>query len=69
MTKVDARTAGERLKKLRGIRTRVGVAAELGCSVRAMASYESGERIPRDEIKCRIADYYGVSVQSIWYSK
>lgn len=69
VTMVDAKTAGERLKKLRDIRTRTGVAAAVGCSVSAMAAYESGERVPRDEIKCRIADYYGVTVQSIWYSK
>ncbi len=68
MTMVDAKTAGERLRTLRGIRTRVGVAAEIGCSVSAMAAYESGERVPRDEIKCRIADYYGTTVQDIWYS-
>lgn len=69
VTMVDAKAAGERLKKLRDIRTRTGVAAAVGCSVSAMAAYESGERVPRDEIKCRIADYYGVTVQSIWYSK
>lgn len=69
VTRTDAKIAGERLRKLRDIRTRTGVAAAVGCSVSAMAAYESGERIPRDEIKCRIADYYGVSVQSIWYSK
>lgn len=69
VTMVDAKVAGERLKKLRDIRTRTGVAAAVGCSVSAMAAYESGARVPRDEIKCRIADYYGVTVQSIWYSK
>lgn len=69
MTKVDSVTAGKRLRKLRGVRTRTGVAGEIGCSVSAMAAYESGERNPRDEIKCRIADYYGVTVQSIWYDQ
>lgn len=69
VTKVDAKSAGERLRKLRDIRTRTGVAAAVGCSVSAMASYEAGERVPRDEIKCRIADYYGVSVESIWYRR
>lgn len=69
ITTEDAKTVGERLRKLRGIRTRVGVASEIGCSVSAMAAYENGDRVPRDEVKCRIADYYGVSVQSIWYRK
>lgn len=67
MTVINAKESGERLRELRGIRTRVGVANAVGVSTSALQAYESGDRTPRDEIKCRIADYYGVTVQSIWY--
>ena len=67
MTAIIPKEAGERLRQLRGVRTRTGVARELGISLSALQSYEDGARLPRDEVKCRIADYYGVTVQSIWY--
>lgn len=35
----------------------------------AIAMYETGKRIPRDEIKIRIAEHYGVPVESIFFPK
>jgi len=29
--------------------------------------YELGYRVPRDEIKMKLADYYGVTVQSLFF--
>ena len=29
--------------------------------------YERGERVPRDEIKKRLSDYYKVSVQELFF--
>lgn len=44
-------------------------AHDLNISVSAIGMYESGKRIPRDEIKIRIAEYYKVPVTSIFFPK
>lgn len=58
----------ERLVSLRGKRTREEVAKAVGISLSAMAMYENGYRIPRDETKIKLADYYGVSVEQIFFN-
>ena len=57
----------ERLRKLRGDKSRDEVAKAIGVSVSAIAMYENGERIPRDGIKLKIAEYYHKSVQEIFF--
>lgn len=66
---IDAKEIGKRLLKLRGNDTRDKVAKELGISVSAISMYENGERIPRDDIKIRISNYYKKSVQEIFFDK
>ena len=56
----------EKLIALRGNRTQEEVAKALGISVSALSMYEQGNRIPRDEIKIRMAEYYGVSLESLF---
>lgn len=58
----------QRLILLRGKRTREEVAKAVGISLSAMAMYENGYRIPRDEIKIKLANYYGVSVEQIFFN-
>ncbi len=58
----------ERLKILRGDRTAKEVAEAIGITISALANYESGLRIPRDEIKAKIARYYGKSVDEIFFA-
>ena len=60
--------AGKRLRQLRGIRTRTGVARELGISCSALAFYENGQRQPKGPVKKKLADYYGVPVEFIFYT-
>lgn len=60
---------GEKLRKLRGNKTMDEVAEAVGVSRSAIAMYESEERIPRDEIKIRLALYYKKSVQYIFFAK
>lgn len=57
----------EVLYKLRGTRPRAEVASAIGISERALASYERGERVPRDEVKQKIATFYKRSVQHIFF--
>lgn len=57
-----------RLIELRGSKTQEEVSSSIGISRTALSMYENGERIPRDEIKMRIAQYYNKSVQSIFFT-
>ncbi len=61
--------SGNTLKELRRSRkmTQREVANALKLSKSAWAMYESGDRSPRDEAKIRIADYFGTTVQSIFF--
>mgnify|MGYP001954945372 CR=1 FL=1 len=64
---MNKRIIGKRLAELRAGESRKKVANRLGISESALRMYETGQRIPRDEIKVRIADYYGLSVQEIFF--
>jgi DNA-binding XRE family transcriptional regulator len=61
-------TVGEKLRKLRGCRTTIGVAKALGISHSSLVKYERDERVPRDEVKKKIAEYYGKTVGDIFFS-
>ena len=66
---MDAVQIGTKLKALReghGL-TLDGLADVLGISQSAVGMYETGKRIPRDEIKIRIAEYFSVPVESIFF--
>lgn len=59
---------GERLRALRGERSQKDVAEAVGVTVMAVSLYESGERIPRDEIKLKLAKYYDTDVNTLFYA-
>lgn len=56
------------LRQLRGDLSQSEVAASIGISKSAWAMYERGERSPRDEIKVKIAAFFGVSVQDLFFN-
>ena len=65
---MDMKVIGKRLRELRGNLSRKKVADIIGVSVSALAMYECGERIPRDEVKIKIAELYGKSVGAIFFN-
>lgn len=65
---IDALEMARRLVELRGNKPQAAVAASLGISISALSSYETGQRIPRDEVKVRIARYYHRSVPYIFFN-
>lgn len=65
---MDRKKVAVRLLLLRGDRSQEEVAAAIGVRQSTMAMYESGARMPRDEIKLALARYYGCSVESIFFS-
>lgn len=62
-------TFAEKLRQARGDIPREKVARENGISVSALAMYENGARVPRDDIKIRLADYYSKTVQELFFDQ
>lgn len=62
-------TIGERLRELRGRRTQDEISKALEISKSSYAMYERDERVPRDEVKVRISDFFGVSVQELFFNQ
>lgn len=64
---MDVKRIANKLLELRDGRPRSEVAQACGISVSAVAMYEQGMRVPKDDIKIKLAKYYGVPVESIFY--
>jgi len=64
---MDKRLIGMKLLYLRGKKSRDMVAKSLGISMSALQMYENGQRVPRDEIKMKIAKYYNSNVEEIFF--
>ena len=56
------------LRRLRGKRSIEEAAEGIGITPRSLLSYERGERVPRDAVKIKIAEYYGRSVKYIFFN-
>lgn len=65
---MDRKAIGTMLKELRGERSMDEVAKELGCTAMAISLWERGERIPSDDMKIKIAAFYGKSVTEIFFN-
>lgn len=48
-------------------KTQQEVANAVGISVSAIAMYEAGDRVPRDEVKLALAQYYQTTVGYIFF--
>lgn len=57
---LDTNNERKSLIELRGNRSKEEVAKALNISIEALAAYENGERVPRDEVKVRLSKFYGV---------
>ena len=67
----DSERIGKAIKELRTgeNETMEELANAIGTSHSAIAMYESGRRVPRDEIKIRIAEHFHKTVESIFFAK
>ena len=67
---LDKNVIGERLRNIRTAKglsiADVSKATGLGCT--AISNYECGTRIPRDEAKIMLANFYEVSVVDIFFA-
>lgn len=59
----------ELLRELRGGKTQKEIAKDIGITKSAWAMYERGERIPRDEVKVKIAKYFGRTIEELFFAK
>ena len=64
-------TIGDTLKELRLAKgkTIAEAAKDLDISVSALSSYENNNRVPRDNIKLAISDYYKKPIQKIFFAR
>lgn len=65
---VDGKAIGERIRQLRGDKSVNTVASALKISDSTLRMYESGERIPRDGTKIKLARYFGTTIEELFYS-
>lgn len=65
---MDAKKIGATLRKLRGTKSRNEVAEAIGVSVSAVSMYEIGERVPKDSVKTRYAQFFGRTVEEIFFN-
>ena len=62
-------STGQKLRALRGNQTQKEIALALKITRSSWSMYERGERVPRDGIKVKIANYFGRSVQELFYDQ
>ena len=62
---------GTKLKALRSAKKKTlqEAAVDLNITKSALSMYERDARVPRDEVKVRIARYYGETVSSLFFSE
>ncbi len=65
---MNPKRIGEKLTVLRGEKPQEEVANAVNISVSALSMYERGERIPRDNIKIRLAAYYNQPICDIFFT-
>ncbi|MCM1335383.1 MAG: helix-turn-helix domain-containing protein [Bacteroides sp.] len=58
---------GEKLRALRGNISQEEIASRIGITKSSWAMYERNERVPRDEVKIKIATFFNKSVQEIFF--
>lgn len=64
---MDRVKIGQRLLALRGDKTREEVVYFTKLTCKSLESYERGYRLAEDTAKQKLARYYGVSVDSLFY--
>lgn len=62
------KSTGQMLRELRGEKSLQNVSEALEISASALSMYESDERNPRDEVKIKLAHYYGTTVEALFFA-
>ena len=69
--KILGATIGDTLKELRRAKHKTVVAAAngIGITPSALSNYENNLRVPRDDIKIAISEYYKKPIQKIFFTQ
>ena len=62
-------TTGEKLRQLRADSSIRELTSALGITYQSYWNYENGSQVPRDDIKLKIAQYYGLTVDEIFFAQ
>ena len=65
----DSKVIGKRLRDLRGENTLEYVANGIGVTSMAVSLWERGERVPNDVLKAKLANFFSVSVDDIFFTQ
>lgn len=65
---MDRMQIAGRLRKARGNRTVREVAYECGIAHSTLTMYETGQRVPKDEIKKKLAKCFNTSVEDLFFT-
>lgn len=65
---MKAKEIGKRLEILIGDKDKKQVATDLNVSYSALRMYLTGKRVPKDEVKIRIAHYFNKTVDEIFFA-
>lgn len=67
---MNAEVIGEKIKILREKNniSRENFANAVEISQSALSMYENGQRIPRDEVKLRIARFFNTSIEELFFT-
>ncbi len=70
MTMLDREQIGARLRieRRRKKESQNTTAKAIGITSAAYAMYETGARTPRDDVKMRIAEHFGTTVESLFFA-
>lgn len=68
MRTIDTKVIGNRLRELRGDKTQKEVADAVGVTAMAVCQYEAGTRVPSDQVKIALAEYFGRTVENIFFT-
>lgn len=71
ISQADLNACGRRLARARVARnlSRMQVAIRIGCSDRAVAAWENGERVPAADWLEALARLYGLTMDQLWTGK
>ena len=66
---MDATVVGKRLREARGGRSTGEIAAAVNVSKSAIEMYECGARVPRDDVKEKMALFFGTTVGALFFGE
>ena len=66
---MDRKEIARRLIEARGSMSQVEAASKIGIKRSALAMYEIGKRIPKDDVKMKISAAYQIPVQELFFKE